>query len=67
MARCQKYFACKYRINLTSAQAEDFLSSLGDLYLLVVNMGDRRQAGSASPSGALAAACVPVTLDITNT
>ncbi len=67
MARCQKYFASKYRIELTSEQAGVFLDSLGDLYLLVVNKGDRRRAGSASPSGAPAAACVPVTLDITNT
>ena len=53
--RCKLHYAQKYHVEITSEQAEVFLSSLADLYLLVVgirpNLGkDEAGAGRAVPA-----------------
>jgi hypothetical protein len=69
--QCKLHYAQKYHVELTSDQAEVFLSSLADLYLLVVGIQpnlETDEAGADLPSGQRgpaepAAAGAPVILD----
>lgn len=74
--RCQKHYAQKYHVELTSEQAEVFLSSLADLYLLVVGIrpnSGTEKAGAELPSGrrtpaeSASAGSPPVILDSLHT
>jgi hypothetical protein len=51
--RMKNHFVDKYKVSLTDEQAEEYLNSWADLYLLVVGQAE----GTAAPRGATATGC----------